>query len=214
MTFPRLLLVSGFLFVLVSPALANDSTTHNSRSGFYASAGGLYALEDFESGELNFDSTPGFNLRLGYRIHPHFAVEAMGERADDFNNHLSSIELALLGAPSGGPSDFKIKNEINTWTGTVNGKVFALTGRYQPYLLAGIGFVHAQAKVKASFAGSETFSTKFNNFGLAFRYGAGLDAYLTENWVGFLEYSYVHSITNEVDGINYFSLGGGIQYRF
>ena len=177
------------------PAFANEPGSLNSRSGFYASAGGLYAVEDFDSSSrLNFDNAPGFNLRLGYRIHPHFAVEAMGERADAFNNHLSSIELARFGAP-GDASDFKIRNEVNTWAGRVNGKVFASTGRFQPYLLAGVGFVQAEFQTKASVTGREAASGKFNRFGLAFRYGAGLDAYLTENWVAFLEYSYVHSIS-------------------
>ncbi len=65
--------------------LSENSTTHYSRSSIYFGAGGLYAIEDFDSDALNFDNASGFNLRLGYRFHPHISVEAVGERVDTFD---------------------------------------------------------------------------------------------------------------------------------
>ncbi len=199
-------IASLFIITLFTPVLADDPITPNSRSGIYFGAGGLHAIEDFDANQLNFDSAAGFNLRLGYRFHPYFAVEAMGERVDAFD--LTSVDF--FGGGFGGNFD-EFKFETNTWTGTLNGKIFASTGRIQPYALAGIGFMQAQLKEKSSFF-TNNFSTNF--FGLTFRYGAGMDAYLTENWVGSIEFSYVHPITSEIDGLNYLSLGGGIQYRF
>ena len=159
-----------------------------SRSGVYLGAGGLYAIEDFDNtGSLDFDNGPGFNFRLGYRIIPHIAIEAMGERVDAFD----------LDGVSGA--------EINTWTGTINGKFFALTDRFQPYGLLGAGFMRAKAEVSGF---SDETETDF-----AMRFGGGLDTYATGNWVINLEFSYVLP-TGDVDDVNYFSLGGGIQYRF
>ncbi len=193
---------------LFTPVLADDSITPNSRSGIYFGAGGFHALEDFEGGRGSvFDNAPGFNLRLGYRIHPRIAVEAMVDRINSFDANFSF--------GGGGFGRATAKSEINTWTGTLNGKFFLFTGRFQPYSLLGIGVLHAQStqKFNTPLLGTNR-SFKSNRIGLAFRYGAGIDTYFTENWVGNLEASYVHSITNEIDGINYFALGGGIQYRF
>ncbi len=176
----------------LSPAFAQDPSIY-SRSGIYGGIGGLYAIEDFDNtGPLEFKNAPGFNFRVGYRLHPNIAVEAMGERVDAF-------DLEKFGP---------LTEEINTWTGTLNGKFFALTGRIQPYGLLGIGAMRAEAKAKAGGASAELDETD-----LAFRYGAGMDSYITENWVFNLEMSYVRP-TGDVDDLNYYSLGGGIQYRF
>jgi len=68
---------------LLTPVLADDSITPNSRSGIYFGAGGFHALEDLEGGRGGFfDNAPGFNLRLGYRVHPRIAVEAMVDRVN------------------------------------------------------------------------------------------------------------------------------------
>jgi len=146
----------------------------------------MFAVETFNNtGGLNFESSPGYNLRLGYRFHPNIAVEAMAENAVGF-------DLKGFGG------------EISTWTTTVNGKFFALTGQFQPYGLLGIGAMQLKDK---------TPGPSLNDFDLALRYGAGIDTYITENLVFNMEVSYVHPQGN-VDDVNYVSLGGGIQIRF
>ena len=188
-------LISSLAFL--SPAFAQDPSIYN-RSGVYGGIGGLYAIEDFDNtGTLKFENAPGFNFRLGYRFHPNIAVEAMGERVDAF-------DLDLPGSGFSGSG----KGEINTWTGTLNGKFFALTERFQPYGLLGIGAMQAEGKASGPGGSAEVDETD-----LAFRYGAGMDSYITENWVFNLEMSYVRP-TGDVDDLNYYSLGGGIQYRF
>ena len=193
----KLLIAIGVSLMLLSPAFGEESSRY-SRSGFYLGVGGLYGIEDFDNtGGLEFDNGPGFNFRLGYRLHPNIAIEAMGERIDAFDLDLSGSGISGSG-----------KGEINTWTGTLNGKLFALTERFQPYGLLGIGAMRAEAK--ASGPGGRA---KNDETDLAFRFGGGLDSYLTENWLINLGISYVHP-TGDVDDVNYLSLGGGIQYRF
>ena len=192
-----LFLALGLSCTIIAPAFSQEPTDY-SRSGFYIGIGGLYAIEDFDNtGPLEFDNGPGVNFRLGYRFHPNIAVEAMGERVDAFDLNLS--RSGFLGSG---------KAEINTWTGTVNAKFFALTERFQPYGLLGIGAMRAEAKAKGPGGSAKTDDTD-----LAFRFGGGVDSYITENWLINLEVSYVRP-TGDVDDINYYSLGGGIQYRF
>ena len=195
------LIAIGFLFVLFKPVLAEDSAANNSRSGFYLGAGGIYAKETFDNTNgINIDSAPGFNFRMGYRIHQRIAIEAMGERVNAFDLNFRSARGGVF------------EGETNTWTGTVNGKFFVLTGKFQPYALLGVGAMVGQTKVNANiFGNSISESVTLNDF--VVRYGAGLDIYFTENWLGYLEVSNVQP-TGDVNDINYFASGGGIQYRF
>jgi opacity protein-like surface antigen len=87
------------------------------RNGFYAVLGGTYAFESFETPVA--DDSAGVNVRLGYRLHPHVAVEAEYEWYDDF-------------ADSGQPS-------VDGWWAGVNAKLYTATGWLQPYFLVGAG---------------------------------------------------------------------------
>lgn len=67
--------------------------------------------------------------------------------------------------------------------------------------------MRAHAKLRQGFGSNETETE------LAVRFGGALDSYITEHWVANLEITYVHP-TGDVKDIDYFSFGGGIQYRF
>jgi len=67
--------------------------------------------------------------------------------------------------------------------------------------------MRAHAKLRQGFGSNETETD------LAVRFGGALDSYITEHWVANLEITYVHP-TGDVKDIDYFSFGGGIQYRF
>ena len=176
------------LAILGSSVVYAGGSSDYSRNGVYIGAGGMYAIENFsDTGGLSFDDSAGFNFRLGYRLHPHIAIEAEGERAIGFD-----LKQATL--------------DIETWMATLNAKVFAFTGRIQPFGIIGIGAMNAKAD-------SPLLISSVNETDLAFRFGGGSDFYVTKNWVVNLEGSYVLP-TGDVQDVNYISLGGGLQYRF
>lgn len=176
----------GILLLTCGLAYGQDLPQY-ARPGFYLGAGGVYAIEDITS-NVDWENAPGFNGRMGYRFNPYVAVEAMIERIDAFE-----------------PKGFNGVG-YKTWTGTLNGKIFALTDRFQPYGIVGIGAMRLEGNNPGS-------ANDFHNTDLAFRVGVGLDSYMTEHWLVNVEISNVNP-TGDVDGITYYSLGGGIQYRF
>ena len=183
----------GFSSSLVV-AQETEEYSEFARKGFYAAVGGIYAFENFNrTNGILFDDAPGFNLRLGYRLHPYIAVEAEGERTMGFDVK-------------------QFNGDINTWVATINGKVFALTGQFQPYGLLGVGAMNATTNGSLVFVGSNGRPST-NETDVVFRYGAGVDAYVTKNWVVNLEGSYINP-RGDVGALEYFTIGGGLQYRF
>jgi len=176
-----------------SMTFAEDSSDF-ARQGFYLGAGGIYAIEDFKkTNSLSFDDSLGFNLRLGYRLHPHIAIEAEGERTTGFDVK-------------------QFKGDIETWTATLNSKFFALTGQVQPYGLLGVGAMNATTDGFLIFVNSNGRRSR-NETDVVFRYGGGVDFYMTENWVVNIEGSYVDP-RGDINPLNYIAVGGGLQYRF
>ena len=179
--------LSFFLLVLNSgTALAKDDY---SRPGFYLGGGGVYALENFKNTQgLQFDDMLGFNARLGYRLHSLLAIEIMGERIDQFD----------LKQPAG------TNIGIETWVGTANAKLYPFEGAVQPYVLGGVGAMHAK---------TSGIPNSVDCTDIAYRFGGGLDLYATENWVINVEGSYLLP-RESVQDVDYISLGGGVQFRF
>lgn len=186
---------------LAAPAGAQD----HGRSGPYLGAGvlgGSYtqAEDDLDDALSLFglqgadvdDATVGFEVYGGYRIVPNFALE---------------LEFEML--PDTDISAFGTASDLLTLDATGNGKVFLLTDRIQPYLLAGVGFMHAELETEGPFGTSGTESdTDFTA-----RFGGGVDLYLTENVVLSVGADYLLP-TGDLDGLDYVSYGGGLQYRF
>lgn len=192
-----------FFLLLISPALSQEYDY--GRSGAYVGVnivGGFYTrfedeLEDQLSAigyvvSVDMDDGVGFGVYGGYRVHPHFAVEVEFEMLPD-------VDVGIDGL-----GDFF---EIETWTLTANGKVFLLTGRTQPYLLAGLGVMEVDAEDTVGVGVSVTDSD------FALRFGAGLEFYVTESVVGSAGIDYVLP-TGDVEYLDYVSIGVGIQYRF
>jgi opacity protein-like surface antigen len=138
------------------------------------------------------DDSAGFSLYGGYRIGPHFAIEAEFEMLPNSDINISGLGDIL---------------ELQTWALTGSGKVFLLTGRTQPYFLAGLGVMEFEVEDTVGAGLSETESD------LAFRFGGGLDFYITESFVGSVGVDYVLP-TGDVEDLDYVSFGAGIQYRF
>ena len=138
-----------------------DDQESYDRRGFYVALSGSYVRENFSDsavvnlvdGELqdNLGNPPGitFNLdeldsdvfgvtgRGGYRCHPNVSAELQFESLDDFEGTIAvpGIETFDL--------------ELESLVFTTNAKAHLLTGRYQPFVLAGVGFMRMESKARS-----------------------------------------------------------------
>jgi opacity protein-like surface antigen len=195
-----LLAVVAGLFVS-TPASSEDFA----RSGFYLGLsviGGAYTQVDEEiedalqalgySVDVDMDPAVGFDVYGGYRLHPHFALEAEFEMLPE-----AEIDVSGVGTVA----------ELETWTLMANAKAFLLTGRAQPFLRVGVGAMDAEIE---STIGP---SNRDGETDFAARFGGGVDVYLTEQIVFEAGASYVLP-TGDLEDVDYVSFGGGIQFRF
>ena len=94
--------------------------------------------------------------------------------------------------------------DILTLTGDLKG--YLLTGRIQPYGLAGVGFMYADVEDTAFIFG-------FDETDFAARLGGGVDYYFTENLVFNAEIGGVLP-TGRLEILDQFTFAFGIQCRF
>jgi opacity protein-like surface antigen len=142
--------------------------------------------------DVKTDIPIGFNVYGGFRFHPNVAVEAEFEMMPGSDVK----EFGLTAA------------EIETWAFTGNAKIFFLSDQMQqPFLLVGIGVLHAELKDTMGLGLTESA----DDFGA--RFGGGVDHYFTENVALSVRVTYVLA-TGSVDVFDYVSFGAGLQYRF
>jgi opacity protein-like surface antigen len=120
-------------------------------------------------------------LRLGYRCSPHLGWELNYEWAESF--------------------DISDGTDVDLWALTSDAKWYPLVGRWQPFLLAGVGMATADPIDEGT--GTD----------IALRFGGGMEAYVTENVAVAFDASYVLP-TSKVKNLNYLSLSWGFLYRF
>jgi hypothetical protein len=163
------------------------------RTGPYLGLAGNYSIFTTPSDLLpggDVDDPLGLNARVGYRFHPHLAIEAQVEwlaRADvdvDFFGNLGKLDVI---------------------TTTANAKAYFLTGRVQPFLLAGAGALVAVSDPNGGDGDANT--------GFAGRFAIGTDIYITRNILAAFDVSYVLP-TMDPSGADYVSFGWGLGYRF
>lgn len=189
------------LVLLAGPAFAqaeeawSDGYYPYSREGVYVGFGGLYALENFDRDtavhgtgfkqDVDGRDTGGPQLRFGYRYNARIAGEVLFQYYADFN--LST-------------GDDTLDDDFSGWSLTLNGKLYGLLGRIQPYALFGMGglvFDHKRGDDSAFVA----------------RLGGGVDFYLTDHVVFDVEASYAMP-AGSLDDLQFATFGVGIQYRY
>jgi opacity protein-like surface antigen len=152
------------------------------RRGLFAGLGGATAVELFD-GDGARGREVGFGLaaRSGFRCSDRQAAELAFEWIEGFDGD--------------GPADRPL------WTLTSNAKVALLTGRTQPFLLAGIGFLRGDVpgyKPRTDLTG---------------RLGGGVDVFVTPAIAVSVDASYVIP-TGNVQKFDYVSIEWGLRYHF
>jgi opacity protein-like surface antigen len=188
----------GFVLALALSGCAGQDGRF-AREGFSIGAGAGLALEQFDVDEaedllgVNVSVDDSFTLegRAGYRFHPHFALEGVYQHYDEFQ--IEALGTDIL--------------SIDGWSATANLKGYLLTGRIQPYGLAGIGILDLEIKDDVG-AGLEADESD-----VLTRFGLGVDAYVTEGIVVFVEGAYNLPL-DDLDDLPFISATAGLQFRF
>ena len=190
------------LLCLAAPARAQDFE----RSGVYLGGGAFWLGEQFgdelnseleealdlDDADLRVSDSRGASATLGVRLGSRFALELVGERYDDLD-----FDLRLDGVDTDG--------ELELWTAMLMGKVFLFTGRIQPYLTLGAGYARGEAE-----AGD---LDEVGHAALA-RGGLGVDLYVNEHVVFGVQSAYSRGISEDLEDLAYFTVGGSLMLRF
>ena len=175
-----------------------------------------FSFDDIDS------DTFGVSGRGGYRCHPYVSAELQFERLSDFDGAISENASGITNQGIIDPADFatarRFDLELESLVFTTNVKGHLLTGRYQPFVLLGVGFMRMESKARDDGTlGNPTLGlapqASDRIVKVALRFGGGLDFYLTRNVVVSAEASYLMP-TGKLDGLDYYSIGLGLQYRF
>ncbi|MDG2051580.1 MAG: hypothetical protein P8M78_15605 [Myxococcota bacterium] len=163
-----------------------------SRSGFYLSGGLFYAPQLFDTSYRAENSQGAFGA-IGYHFAKRFEVEVRFDGFQDFD--LSKSEYTAY---------------YNGFSVTANGKLFILTGSFQPYVGLGIGALNAKTgRTKIADGVTETWQSTVATF----RVSAGLDWYLTET-IAITGDAAVMLPGGSLSSLNFATLGGGLKLRF
>jgi opacity protein-like surface antigen len=154
---------------------------------------------------FSVDDSFGVNGRVGYRCHPRFSVEEEVEWLHGFDGDISD--------PPGKTFTFN----GDPWVFTTNTKGYLLTGRYQPFVLLGVGVMAAdydfvvRNEVRDRHGWGHSWRDRQIDF--AMRFGAGIDLYATKHVVVSAEVDYVLPF-GDLEDLDYLSFSLGLQYRF
>jgi len=181
-------------------ARAADDDPYN-RTGAYVGVGASRSVNFFD-GTLDDAFSPlsslksstvgdtwGANARAGYRFHKFLALEGEYEWMKSFNMSVAGVDIG----------------HMQTQVATLNLKVIAPFGAFQPYVLAGAGIIFTTL--------DKSFALPFDvgNGQFASRFGAGLDYWVTPNLSLNLGGEVV--VNNvKVTGPPGFSSGRGVDY--
>lgn len=168
-----------------------DARRAHRRPGPYVGAAFLYGAENFDDNIIVKSSTGGAAF-LGYRISSVFAAELRYEGFEGFD----------LEASNG-------RGEIDGFALTASAKIYPFSGRLQPFAAVGLGGVRFEQRNVFS-DGSRSRSQESD---VAFRFGGGLDAWLSEDVVLNLEAAYLGPV-DDLTNLEITILSIGLTYRF
>jgi opacity protein-like surface antigen len=155
---------------------------------------GFYAPEDIDAANgVNVQSSQGASATVGWRIHPHVALEARGDWFDGFDYQSKKVE-----------------GKVDGFAVTGNIKVFPLIGRFQPYFVTGFGAINAEVKQRR-FSNDQRATDQHTE--VTGRVGAGLDLMLSDAIALEVEATYNGS-GGDLDYLDYGLLSAGLQFRF
>jgi opacity protein-like surface antigen len=173
---------------------AEETEPDYGATGPYLGIGAAYAWDQFDGfGSLDPDMAIGFDAWGGYRFLSYLAAELQLE-------YLNGFDIQI-------PGDFffpsqKLEGEALTFTGNL--KAYLPLGRFQPFILSGVGLGYFKFEIGR---------TDISDTAFAARFGGGVDFYVTEALALQVSSSYVLQ-TGDLDGLDYVSLIAGLQYRF
>lgn len=208
---PAAICAAFALLLCTTPAGAQEHDY--SRAGLYVGGGFSYATDLYEeeiedalaSGvSVDIEDSFGVNARMGARFFRFIALEIQYEWLDDYDIKIPS---------AGGLSNIG----VHTLTGNL--KVYLPIQRFQPYVLAGVGF--QRYEIDSNYLSGAIISQD-DDYVLAGRVGLGFDAYLTEHVVFYAEGSVVLSNASinlpqpagTVDNLFYAGFQSGLIWRF
>jgi opacity protein-like surface antigen len=159
------------------------------RKGWLVGLGGSYG----NPLDSDVDDSFGVNGAAGYRCHARLSAEAQVEWLDGF----------------GGDADNVRNGDFEPLTVTANARGYILTGRFQPFLLVGLGgmTVDEDGRDRSGLSKSESRAD------FVMRFGGGLDFYATKNVVLNVGVGYVYPF-GDVSDFDYLSVRWGLQCRF
>lgn len=206
---PGLAAATAMACLLAAPARAADDELLYAQRGLYLNAGANYMIptrpgdiEDEVKKSLgggpavsaNVDDSWGMNGRLGFRLNPRLALEGQFEWLANFE-----VDAQVNGVER--------KQETALMTLTANGKYFLLTGRIQPYLVAGAGW--GRSRVKSAAGGSTQ-----RDDGWVARGGAGVNLYGSRDVAFNIETTYVHPASGRIEDLDNVSFTAGLTLFF
>jgi hypothetical protein len=214
-------LIITLLAVAIASLLVTSSATADDfdRRGWYVGFNGAYAKNLFASQlgivlpGVALGDSGGLNARAGYRVASWFAVELQYEWMDGI-----SLSTTVPVGPI--PAGFTVGNfQPNNLTGNLKFQI--PVWRTQPYLLLGAGMGHWTFTNNTPIAlGPIPAGDTVSFTGFSGRVGLGADVYLTKHWAingevaGVFNAADFSNLTQVGASFYYFSVSGGIMYRF
>jgi hypothetical protein len=191
--------------------------------GGYLMIGGLTGFETFQrDGGQDFDSSFGFVLKGGARLHRNFAAEVEG-------NFLSGFDTVVdlrnnPGIPAGFPPFAALT--VDGGNVTVNAVAYLPLGRIQPKAIVGLGGMWARLRstypvgVVCSpsyyfyyWYCADTYAQLASRGGFVMRFGGGVDFQIGDDWALVVDATYVKPF-GDVEALTYVDLNWGIRFDF